>query len=74
MDISFSLKEKSDLTSRMINEKYEKNTSPVGAKREKKRKEKEMSPMIKESSRNIDKQFVFKYLIFLFSLIQINFS
>jgi hypothetical protein len=44
-----------------------------GPKERKKRKEKEMSPMIKESSRNIDKQFVFKYLFFLFSLIQINF-
>jgi hypothetical protein len=46
MDISFSLKEKSDLTSRImysVHEKYEKKTSPVGAKREKKRKEKEMS-------------------------------
>jgi hypothetical protein len=43
MDISFSLKEKSDLTSRIIylvHEKYEKNTSPVGAKREKKKKRK----------------------------------
>jgi hypothetical protein len=43
MDISFSLKEKSDLTSRimyLVHEKYEKNTSPVGAKREKKNKRK----------------------------------
>jgi hypothetical protein len=43
MDISFSLKEKSDLTSRimyLVHEKYEKNTSPVGAKREKKKKRK----------------------------------